>query len=107
MVSQDRIIQKLSQLDDFLNVLDGIKDVQTQSFLKDKITSGAAKYYLQISIECCLDIVNHIIASEKMRAPTDYADSFNVLEENNILQSEISLKLRQMAKSTTSTYSNS
>ena len=33
-----------------------------------------------------------------MRAPTDYADSFKVLEENNILKPDISLKLRQMAK---------
>ncbi len=98
MVSQDKITQKLSRLDDFLNVLDGIKDTQAQTFLKDKITSGAAKYYLQVSIECCLDIVNHIIASEKMRAPTDYADSFSVLEENNIIEPELSLELRQMAK---------
>lgn len=33
-----------------------------------------------------------------MRAPTDYADSFKVLEENNILKPDISLKLRQMVK---------
>ena len=33
-----------------------------------------------------------------MRAPADYADSFKVLEENNILKPDISLKLRQMVK---------
>ena len=98
MISQDKITRKLSQLDNFLKILDEIKDTQAQKFLKDKITSGAAKYYLQVSIECCLDIVNHIIASKQMRSPTDYADSFNVLAENNILNPELTTKLRQMAK---------
>jgi len=45
MVSQDKITIKLRQLNDFLKILDEIKDTQTQTFLKDKITSGAAKYY--------------------------------------------------------------
>jgi uncharacterized protein YutE (UPF0331/DUF86 family) len=51
-----------------------------------------------VSIECCLDIANHIIAAEGFRAPKDYADSFKVLEENNVLHKELGIKLRQMAK---------
>ena len=54
---------------------------------------------MQVSIECCLDVTNHIIASEHFRAPEDYSDSFKVLEENGILNPEKAMKLRQMAKS--------
>jgi uncharacterized protein YutE (UPF0331/DUF86 family) len=53
---------------------------------------------LQVSIECCLDIANHIIAAECFRAPKDYADSFKVLEENQVLDENLGIKLRQMAK---------
>jgi uncharacterized protein YutE (UPF0331/DUF86 family) len=67
-------------------------------FLKDKILSGSVKYYLQVSIECCWDVANHIIASEHFRAPEDYADSFKVLEENGLLDPTEGVKLRQMAK---------
>jgi uncharacterized protein YutE (UPF0331/DUF86 family) len=78
--------------------LNKISKSSEQAFLKDKILIGSAKYYLQVSIECCLDIVNHIIASERFRAPRDYADSFSILEENGILESSLVIKLRQMAK---------
>ena len=72
--------------------------VPVEKFLKDKILIGAAKYYLQVSIECCLDVANHIIAAEGFRAPKDYADSFRVLEERDVFGEDLAIKLRQMAK---------
>jgi uncharacterized protein YutE (UPF0331/DUF86 family) len=98
MVNAEKILQKFIQIDEYLGFLNKISKSSEQAFLKDKILIGSAKYYLQVSIECCLDIVNHIIASERFRAPRDYADSFSILEENGILKSSLVIKLRQMAK---------
>jgi uncharacterized protein YutE (UPF0331/DUF86 family) len=98
MVSIDKIISKFSQLDNFIVILKDMQSIPLDVFLKDKILIGGAKYYLQVSIECCLDVANHIIAAERFRAPEDYADSFKVLEEYGILSQEAALKLRQMAK---------
>ena len=98
MVSIEKITDKLEQLDEFLEILSGIKRNSIDSFLKDKILIGGAKYYLQVSIECCLDIANHIIAAQGFRAPKDYADSFKVLEEEDLLNDSLGTKLRQMAK---------
>jgi len=98
MSSAEKITEKLSRMDEFLDILRGIQHIPLDQFLKDKILIGSAKYYLQVSIECCLDIANHIIAAERFRAPKDYADSFKVLEENGIVTAEYGTKLRQMAK---------
>jgi uncharacterized protein YutE (UPF0331/DUF86 family) len=98
MVSVDKIIFKFSQLDNFIVILKDLQSIPLNVFLKDKILIGGAKYYLQVSIECCLDVANHIIAAEHFRAPEDYADSFKVLEENGLLSQELALNLRQMAK---------
>jgi uncharacterized protein YutE (UPF0331/DUF86 family) len=98
MVSLEKIIDKFGQLDEFLAILASITRTTLASFLKDKLLIGGAKYYLQVSIECCLDIANHIIAANGFRAPRDYADSFKVLEENDVLDQDLGLKLRQMAK---------
>ncbi len=98
MVTREKILQKFIQVDEYLRILNKISKSSEQDFLKDKILIGSAKYYLQVSIECCLDAVNHIIASERFRAPKDYADSFSILEENGILESFLVIKLRQMAK---------
>ena len=98
MVSLEKITDKFEQLDEFLSLLKEIEKTALSSFLKDKLLIGAAKYYLQVSIECCLDIANHIIAAKGFRAPKDYADSFKVLEECDLTGKALSLKLRQMAK---------
>jgi uncharacterized protein YutE (UPF0331/DUF86 family) len=98
MISVEKITYKFSQLDEFLAILKGMRSTPLDEFLKDKILIGSAKYYLQVSIECCLDVANHIIASEHFRAPEDDADSFNVLEEQGIVDPQAGVKLRQMAK---------
>ena len=98
MVAKEKLIQKFLQLDEYIGLLNTISQTPKMKFLKDKILIGSAKYYLQVSIECCLDVANHIIASERFRAPKDYADSFSILEENGILAPALVVKLRQMAK---------
>ena len=98
MISVERITDKFRQLDEFLAILKGITRTPLDTFLQDKVLIGSAKYYLQVSIECCLDVDNHVIAAKGFRAPRDYADSFRVLEEQAILNAEQGLKLRHMAK---------
>lgn len=98
MVSFEKVIYKFQQLDEYIGLLQIISRTPKENFLKDKILIGSAKYYLQVSIECCLDVANHVIASEKFRAPRDYADSFMVIQEQGIISSELGGRLRQMAK---------
>ncbi len=98
MVSFEKVIHKFQQLDEYLGILKKISKTPQETFLKDKIIIGSEKYYLQVSIECCLDVANHIIASEKFRAPKDYADSFMIIQEEGIISSEFGDRLRQMAK---------
>ncbi len=75
MVSLEKITDKFVQLDEFLVILGGIKRTTLELFLKDKLLIGGAKYYLQVSIECCLDIANHIIAAQGFRAPREAGKS--------------------------------
>jgi len=98
MVSVEKIIHKFAKLEEYLLVLQDIGKMSEEKLLKEKIVIGSAKYYLQVSIESCLDVANHIIASEQYRVPQDYSDSFKILEENHIIPHELTQKLRQMAK---------
>ncbi len=98
VISADKITDKFGQLDEFLSILKGMRKTPVDKFLRDKILIGSAKYYLQVSVECCLDIANHIIAARGLRPPKDYADSFKVLEEQGVLNEDLGMKLRRMAK---------
>lgn len=98
MVSMQKIALKFAQIDEYLALLRKISSTPQEKFLQDKILIGSAKYYLQVTIECCLDVVNHIIASERFRAPKDYADTFKVIEEKGFVSSDFGQRMRMMAK---------
>jgi uncharacterized protein YutE (UPF0331/DUF86 family) len=67
MISTEKISRKFIQLDEYLDILDKISETSIDVFVKDKIIVGSAKYYLQVSIEICLDVANHIIATKRFR----------------------------------------
>jgi len=98
MVSSEKIVRKFSCLDEYLEVLEKLAKTPVERFVKDKVLIGSMRYYLQVSVETCLDVANHVIASERYRAPKDYSDSFAVLEEEGIIPEDLSARLRQMAK---------
>ncbi len=58
---------------------------------------GSAKYFLIVAIEGAIDMCNHVIALNKLRAPDDYADSFRVLGELGMFPETFMKKLVEMA----------
>jgi uncharacterized protein YutE (UPF0331/DUF86 family) len=98
LVEPEVIENKIKKLQEFLERLLKLVNIDKQNFLSDFRNTDSAKYLLQVSIECCLDIATHIIASEKFRSPNDYADSFRVLHERGIIPDELIGRLEEMAK---------
>lgn len=97
MVNVQKLQAQLDNLSAYVRHLRSIAQTDREAFLKDDVKVGGAKFYLQSSISVCLDIGNHIIASEGYRGPKDYRDIFTVLNENGILPNDFTRTLRQMA----------
>ncbi len=97
MVRFDKIEGIFRNLDRFLANLATLAQVPRAELLADVTRLGAAKYYLQVSVECCVDAANHIIARQNWRAPASYADSFAVLAEQGVIPAEFLPTTRQMA----------
>lgn len=98
MVNPSRVEEKLRRLEEYVSVLREIREIPPAELLADRIRMGSAKYYLQVAIECCLDVASHVISSEGFRPPKDYGDTFMVLAERGVLEGPFAEKLRQMAK---------
>jgi uncharacterized protein YutE (UPF0331/DUF86 family) len=96
MVDPDTLASILGNLRGYLKKLVILAELPEEVFLRDFTNVESAKYLLQVSIECCLDIAHHIVADEGYRAPTDYYDTFVVLCENSILPKTFMPTLRQM-----------
>jgi uncharacterized protein YutE (UPF0331/DUF86 family) len=96
VVNQNKLDGMIRNLRTYLKYLDKIARIKREDFLNDPTVIGGARYYLQISIESCLNLGNHVISSEGYRSPDDYRDVFAVLNENNIIPDDFTLTLRQM-----------
>lgn len=79
MADQETVDGILRNLDLYLSQLHQLAAIPQHEIAGDLLKQGAAKYYLQIAIECCADLANHIIARHGFRAPQSYADSFAIL----------------------------
>ena len=91
-------IQGLSQtLRDYLTHLQELGEMGREDVLADPYKRGAARNYLQVAIECCIDIGNHVIASEQFRPPATHRETFQILNEVGILPDDFTLTLQQMA----------
>jgi uncharacterized protein YutE (UPF0331/DUF86 family) len=97
MVDRDKLEGMIRHLRQYTTYLQDIVQQDRQEFLGDPKSIGSARYYLQVSIETCISIANHIIATERLRAPTDYKDSFKVLNEAGILPDKFTRTMREMA----------
>lgn len=78
MVEPDTIEGIFRNLDTYLDQLRQLARLPREELANDLVKLGAAKYYLQVAVECCIDVANHIIAHQGFRAPESYADSLTV-----------------------------
>ena len=98
MMDIDKIESLFRDLDSYLESLDQLALLSREKLAKDRISLGAAKYYLQISVECCINVAHHVIARQGFRAPTTYADSFTILAENGVIELEYRATAHRMVR---------
>ncbi len=98
MVDKEKIEKLFSELDEYLLSLKEINKLSTEEYLKDKKNIYSGRYLLQISIETCVNISNHIISTEKLGLPKEYAETFKILYENKIISKELKDKLVLMTR---------
>jgi len=97
MVDRDKMEGLIRHLQEYNGFLRQFAQQDRVAFLEDHRSIGSVRYYLQVSIETCINIANHIIATERFRAPQDYRDSFTVLNEAGILPDDSTQTMRELA----------
>lgn len=97
MVDRDKIEGMIRHVRRYTTYLREVVDQDQQKFLEDPRSIGSARYYIQVSVETCINIANHIISTEGMRAPKDYKDTFRVLDEAGVLPEDSTHAMGQLA----------
>lgn len=97
MVNPTKVEGLIFTLREYLTHLQNLGSLDETDVLSDPYKLGAARYYLQVSFECCLDIANHVIASERLRSPSSYRETFKILHEAGAIPDDFLPTLQSMA----------
>jgi uncharacterized protein YutE (UPF0331/DUF86 family) len=98
VVDELRVRQMLDRLGEEIDALRRLSRRDAEELLHDDDLLAAVKYRFIVAIEVCIDIGRHVVASEGLRAPLDYADVFSVLAEAALLDSRAAADLRDTAR---------
>lgn len=79
MVDRDLLRRKLAELAEYVGQVSEYRDLTVERYRADWKTQRIVERTLQMAIEACLDMASHVIADRSLRAPTTYAETFEIL----------------------------
>ena len=97
MTDRQLILRKLADLDRHRQELREFEGCTIEAYEADWKVQRIVERTLQIMVEICADIANHIVAEEGLRMAQSVADTFRSLFEGGILPAELLPKMVQMA----------
>jgi uncharacterized protein YutE (UPF0331/DUF86 family) len=98
MVDKRLVLRKLSDLSDLYRQMLEYRGITTRRYAADWKSQRIVERTLQMMVEICLDVANHIISDKGYRRPVGYADHFTVLRENKMLSAKLTARMMRMAK---------
>jgi uncharacterized protein YutE (UPF0331/DUF86 family) len=98
MVDRARLRALLDQLGEETRQLHRLAGYEPEQLLGDPYRVAAVKYRFVVAIEICIDVGQHVIASEGLRAPADFADVFAVLGATGFISQDSVATLQAMAR---------
>lgn len=88
----------LRRIAEYTGYLRHLSQTPREDLTGDFVRLGSAKYYLQTTIEACLDLAQHVIAARGWRSPRSYAETFDILAEHGVVPPDFLPALRSMAR---------
>ncbi|RLG57526.1 MAG: DUF86 domain-containing protein [Candidatus Hydrothermarchaeota archaeon] len=91
------ILSKIDMLKKYVDLLKNYKYASVKDLEKDPTLRGAVERYLQVAIECCLDIGEMIISVKGFKKPESYREVIEILGKEGVLPKEFANKFAPAA----------
>jgi uncharacterized protein YutE (UPF0331/DUF86 family) len=98
VVDRDLVRRRLLGLERYLGELGEITRTGREVYLSDWRAQRAVERTLQLAIEVCLDLAEHVIADRQLRVPESAADTFVSLRDAGLLDPALADSLVKMAR---------
>ena len=98
MVDRYIVQARIAKIREYVALLRKIRrQANKASFVKDPLIYGNAERYLQLAIQCVLDVSNHVVADMRLNLPSDNRELFEMLAKHKVISTALSKKLTAMA----------
>ena len=97
-INRDLILTRFNKLDKLLQILHEIKEIGREEFLSNYKNYFTAQRTLEISINICIDIGNHIVTSINEEKPETFTDIMKILAKHDIISNELQSQLTKMVR---------
>jgi uncharacterized protein YutE (UPF0331/DUF86 family) len=98
LIDKTLILRKLAELDTYLTQIKEYRDISVEQYRADWKSQRIIDRTLQLMIELCVDVANHIISEKALSVPTSYANTFEILESSQLISDKLANTMVQMAK---------
>ncbi len=97
-IDKNLIQAKIDIIEKNINFLAEYKESNKDKFLGSYKDVQAVKYSLLEIIEACIDIASNIISVKGFERAESYAEMFEILSKNNVIEYKLSKNLSNMAR---------
>jgi len=92
----EELRQKLFRLEKYLRISEDLSPDCERKF-DDELYQGALLHYLYLMADSCVAIAEMVIKYKNLRPPQSYAEAFDILGENGILEQEFAYSFAKIA----------
>lgn len=93
----ERIRQKIGRISEHLALIRNIGSDCQQKFSTDPVYRGALLHYLYLLADGCIVLAELVIKHQGLRIPQSYAEAFDILGDNHILDADFAFRFASIA----------
>ena len=98
MVDRDLVARRRLALEQYLRELREVISIGREAYLADWKAQRAAERSLQLAMEVCLDLAEHVIADQRLAAPETASGMFDTLRDAALIEPALAEALSRMAR---------
>jgi uncharacterized protein YutE (UPF0331/DUF86 family) len=89
VVDRDLLRRKLAELSEYVSQVSEYEALTVERYRADWKTPRIVERTLQMAIETYLDIASHVLADRGLRAPSTYAETFEMLVQAGLMSPDL------------------
>lgn len=93
-----KLQKQIELIDKYLTYLGQQEGVTKEEFMEDIKLQASVERWLQLSIECCINIGSILISMKKLHRGENFADIFVELNKANLIPDDLTKRLINMVK---------